>query len=379
MSDLPTRSDLFAVFRRSLRTATVSKLNPAVVDIDGSDLNLVASATALMGEEATSSFADCMANAFAATAAGAALDRVIFDRAGGLLPRLAATPATVNLTLTRPVPGLATPGTFPAGGQILLGGVTFATDLDAVFGGFTATVLVSATAVIAGPDGNVQASPPAGSFVNAPFDTTIVIANQAAAGGTDQESDTAYRGRYFSFFPTIRRGTLAAIQSAGPDVPGVAVATAIEIVNPYGIPAAAVQLIVADANGNSSAAMLQAVTDLLLDFRACGIPVTVIGGLLNNTTPVIWNIQVESGFDSVAVAAQVRAVTAAITEFLAPGAVLYRSSLIAAARTVPGAIVTDTSLVSPALDVVPTDPSTGLPSPRVLLRVLSQNVSFVTS
>lgn len=368
MADLPDRNALFRVGRRYLVTTPGTQINPSVADIPGSDLNILLGSTSLMGEEIVAALSACMQGLWVETATGDALARVAFDRYG--LTIQSANPASVDVVLFRPLPGSATPGTYSAGSRVqTVSGVQFATDIDAVFGDFTTTLTVPATAIVAGPTGNAAIATVT-VFGDAPFDTTLTVTNPAtAAGGTDAETDDDFKARIRGFFPTLRRGTLGAIEFGARQVPGVAVAKAVEVVNPDGMPAGAVQLIIGDRDGGSSSIMIQAVRDILVDYRAAGIPVFVTGGTVVNV-PVIWDIDFVSGTDTRAAAQQVRDVTVAVTQFLASGETLLRSSLIAGARAVQGVIVRDTSLVSPVGDIVPA-------SSDILLRVSAEIVSFL--
>lgn len=324
-----------------------------------------------MGEEVVAALANCMQGLFVETATGPALDRVVFDRYG--LRRQGANPASVDITLSRPVPGAATPGTYAQGSRVqTAAGFQFATDDDAVFGDFDTSASVSATALVAGPTGNVSAGTVT-QFADSPFDPNLEVVNAlGAAGGTFAETDDEFRGRARDFFPTVRRGTLGAIEFGARSVPGVAVASAYELTNPCDgnpVPACAVSLIVADADGGFSSKMLLDVRDNLIDFRAAGIPVIVSGGVVAEQT-VTWDIGFDAGVNTVRVAEEVRAVTVAVSQFLAPGQTLLRSALIAGARAVPGAVVNDGSLVTPVGDVVPT-------LDTELIRIRSEGVTFV--
>lgn len=353
MADLPNRLDLFDVARRSVRLAPNTRIDPNEVDVAGSDINIVCGIGSVIGENLSAAFARCVRGQFFATARGSQLDRLAGDRLQET--RLPESAATVDLVLARP--------TFAAGAGVVsaglrvqtAGGTQFALDVDVSFGATDLTKTTTATAVATGPTGNV----PAGAitqFIDSPFDATIIPSNaSAAAGGADVESDPAFKGRIQGFFKAIRRGILAAITFGATEVPGVAVATAYEIVNPgQGLPAGAVELIVGDANGNATLDMIQAVNDKMIEFRAAGIPVFVSSGLVAYE-PVVWDLDFLTGVDTVAATADVRAVTSAITQFLPSGAGLYRGTLIAAAKTVPGVIVRDSSLVAPAGDVFPVD------------------------
>lgn len=367
MSDLPNRVDLFRVGRRSIVTTSGLRINPKVIDTEGSDVNILLGAASLMGEEAIAALATCMRGLFVETAESDALDRVAFDRYQ--LSRLPAGPATVDLTLSHTA---GPTGTVPSGTRVsTVGGTQFSTNADVVFTATDASRTVSATALVAGPDGNVQAAA-LSRFVDQPFDATMTVTNPAgAAGGVDAESDVEFRSRILGFFPTVRRGTLGAIEFGARQVAGVAVARAIEILNTTAggaVPACSVELIVADRQGGFSEPMLQAVRDILIGFRVGGIPVNVSGGIVQNVS-VTWDIDFDAGVDQVRVREELRAVTVAVAQFLRPGEILYRSSLIAGARAVPGAIVAVGSLVVPVGDTVPT-------TNRHLIRINSTAITF---
>lgn len=368
MADLPTRQELFAVGRRSIvLSADRRRINPATVDVAGSDLNLLVGSTSLMTEEVVSRLAKCLKGLFIETAVGSQLDRLAFDRFG--LTRKSASPASVTLNFTRPTPGASTPGTYPAGSRIKTpDGTLFALNTDLVVGGFDTNLFVDATATEAGIDTNVAANTLI-LFADPIFDDTFSVTNAAAAaGGTEGESDVEFRARIRDFFPSVRRGTLGALEFGARTVPGVASATAVELVDAALVPSGFVRLTVADINGGFSETMLQSVRDALLEFRALGVPVFVQGGSVFSQA-VQWDISVRTGFSADRVQEDVRAVTVAAAQFLNPGETLLRSTLIAAARTVPGAIIGASALVTPADDTVPLETQ--------LIRILSSDVTFV--
>lgn len=373
MSLFPTASELFQVGRRAVVTTPNTKINSAVVDVPGSNINLCVGTSAVLGQEIVKRGADALRGAFIDSARGAQLDRVVFDRTG--LLRFSATPATWDLVLSRPS-GPST-GTYPAGSRITApDGTQYGTNSDVVFGATDLSLPVSVTALVAGEAGNLPGNTLL-AFVDQPFDSTLTVAPaldsfgnpSTAAGGTETETDIQLIGRTRSFFGTLRRGILDAIRFGALQVAGVATAAALEISNPStGFPAAFVQLVIADRAGGSSSVMIQEVRDTLLEFRAAGIPVQVVGGQVIYQ-PVVWELGFLTGFDSALATSRVRAVCVALAQFLAPGAILYRSSLIAAVRSVPGVVVTDTALVLPAGDIVPADVFT-------MIRILSTGITF---
>lgn len=370
MADLPDRRALFQIGRRAINLTPGLRINPKVIDTEGSDVNILLGAMAVMGEETIGGFSQCMKGLFVETSEGDALDRVAYDKFQ--LTRQSAVPATVDLIIERS--GIGAAGTYIAGSRVqTAGGTQFAIDVDAVFDTATLIVTVSATALSAGPESNVPADK-VNQFVDQPFSSAMTVRNpRGAAGGADQETDIEFRARILDFFPTIRRGTIGAIEFGGRSVPGVAFARAYEVINvcngdPF--PACLVELVVSDRLGGYSESMLQAVRDQLLNYRPAGIPVRVLGGAVQEED-VIWSLSYEPNIDTRRVRDEVRATSVAVAQFLGPGEILRRSSLIAAARAVPGAIVRDNSLVEPAGDIDP-----GITGRHLILRVAAENVTF---
>ena len=378
MSSLfPTASELFSVGRIAVVTTPNTKVNPAIVDVPGSNVNIAVGTSAVLGQEIVKRGSDAMRGAFIDSARNSHLDRVVFDRTG--LLRFSATPATWNLLLRRATTAGGA-GTYASGSRVQTpDGTQYGTSADVVFGGSDILKSVTVTALVAGEAGN-QPGTSLLSFVDQPFDSTITVSPAPdawgnpsnAAGGTEDETDIQLIGRTRGFFPTLRRGILGAIVYGAQQVDGVAVATTTEIANPTsGYPAAFVQLVIGDRNGNASSDMIQSVTDVLLGYRAGGIPVQVIGGTVVYQA-VEWKFGVQTGFDEDLAISRVRAVTVALAQYLPPGpanGTLYRASLFAAAKSVPGVVLSDSSLVEPATDVVPTTPQT-------MIRIQPTSVTF---
>ena len=374
----PTASELFQVGRRAVTTTPGTKINPATVDVPGSNINLVVGTSAILGQEIVKRGSDAMRGAFIDSARGAQLRRVVFDRTG--LQAFPSTPATWDLVLTRAA-ATAGAGTYDAGSRITApDGTQYVTNSDVVFGATDLSKTVSVTASISGEAGNLPGTTLL-SFVDQPFDATLTISPALdawgnpsnAAGGTEEESDISLIGRARGFFPTLRRGILAAIEYGALQVDGVAVATATEIVNPSGgYPAAWIRLVIGDNQGAASSSMIQAVLDTLLQFRAGGIPVDVMAGAVTYV-PVEWrNLAFIAGYDQQLAESRVRAVCVAIGQYLPPGpenGILFRSTLIAAARTVPGVVIGQDSLIDPLGDVIPSESTQ-------ILRIQSEGVRF---
>ena len=378
MSSLfPTASELFQVGRKAVVTTSNTKINPSIVDVPGSNVNIAVGTNAVLGQEIVKRGSDAMQGAFIDSARKDKLDRVVFDRTGML--RFSATPATWDLLLRRATT-TGGAGTYVSGSRVQTpDGTQYGTNADVVFGAHDILKPVTVTALVAGEAGN-QPGTSLLSFVDQPFDSIITVSpapdawgnSSNAAGGTEDETDIQLIGRTRGFFPTLRRGILGAIVYGAQQVDGVAVATATEIANPTsGYPAAFVQLVIGDRNGNASSVMIQDVNDILLQYRAGGIAVQVIGGTVTYQA-VQWNLGVQTGFDENLAIARVRAVTVALGQYLPPGPAngkLYRASLFAAAKSVPGVVLSDSSLVLPSTDVVPATPQT-------MIRIQPTSVTF---
>ncbi len=371
------------VARRSLRRAAQEnagvQINPAMIDVEGSDINLIFLAAAMMGETIVAGFAECMISLLLEKATGEKLDQLAYDRCFGAT-RKGANAASVFLTMTRPTAG--------AGQGVLAAGTTITTvannlftlqnDVPFAVGQLSAGPSgVVAIATLVGPDQNV-AENTLTRFQDAVFDPTITVTNSLnpdgtlakAAGGTDRESDVKFRARLRSFFLTLRRATAAAVQFGARQVEGVSVATSFEIVNPgTALPAGAGEVVIGDDNGNAGPQMIQDTKDELLQWRPIGIPVFVSGGTVV-FEPVILRLEYLTGIDTVKAQAQARATVVAVSQFLASGATLERSLIASALRIVPGVVVKNDAVVAPTGDVDPT-------SRQQAIRVRPEDVSFV--
>lgn len=376
--DLPSRIDLFAVARRSLRLSKANSLvriNPALIDVDGSELNLIFGAASLMGETIVAAWATCILGLILDKASGDQLDALAYDRFGET--RKDANAATTLMSIARPN-NSGGAGVIPAGTRIqTAGGNVFELQADVVFGALdvivpnsTNTSDVVAVALLVGPEQNVDAGK-LRNFVDVPFDSTMSTINISnAAGGTLREADPDFRARVRNAFLSERRGTIAAVEFGATKVAGVAVATAFDIENPgTGLPAGAGELVIGDKAGNASPQMVQDTKNELLNWRPIGIPVFTQGGFVV-FEKVILTLEYETGVDTVRAQSDVRAVVVAVTQFLAGGESLLRSTITAAIRTVPGVIARQGAIIAPAGDVDTTANSQ-------IIRVRPQDVSFV--
>lgn len=208
-------------------------------------------------------------------AEGDALTLLVNDHLG--LVREAATAAQVTLLFIRTSGGAG--GTIAAGTTVATQHdasgkqVRFTTDTPVVVGAAAnGPFSVVATATVTGRNGNADADTVT-KIVDTLFDNTFAVDNpDAAAGGNDAESDEELRRRAKSFFLTLRRGTLAALEFGAMQVASVRVATASEDVS-----TGLVTVLVGDVDGQSTAQMIEDVEFELENWRAAGTSVTVLG------------------------------------------------------------------------------------------------------
>ena len=363
MADLPSRQELFDRWRDGALTTPGTRISAREIDREGSDLNLQGAAMSLMGEEIVRRMARALAGVFEDTSEGDALDRVVFDRKG--LPRLPISPSVGAVQLVRPtfaagagtIPG-GDPGTGPPSPTRIRTnrGIVYSLTENAIFGATTLSVTADVQAELAGLAQEVDELQ-SWSFVDTPFDETITIANAAeTAGASDEEADPNDKSRAKAFFPTIRRGTLGAIEFGFASTPGIASVSVIEVIAAgTGLPACFVQGFILDAldQGNETLAARGLLNQL--EFRCAGIPVQAIAG-----TPQFVNVDfVGTSFDTSIVldtsqaADDVRSFIVAALLNQRPGQILQRATIIAAAKNVPGFVIEDSDLVEPAGALIP--------------------------
>lgn len=357
MADFPTEVDLFNIFAEDLLARAVlrpegRRVSAEEIFTPGSDINLIGAAVSAMGGEIVRQLARSTQDLTLDGARGAALTRWVADRYSPEIAPKEASPALVTLSFSRPTAG-AGATTYAAGSRVAtVGGIEFELTTAAPFGASDlGPITASARAVNAGLSGNVVA----GSitrFVTAPGDNTLAVTNpERASGGDDVESEASLRERTRRFFGAQRRGTGPAIEAAALAVAGVRQATA-EEETVDGEITGRVQLYIADANGQANAELRSLVSAALLDARCFGIGVEVIGATLT-FVPIVLALAFESNVDTVLAFDQVRQTTVGRVAQLGPRDTLHRALISDAARSVPGVIVTDGSIVAPVGDVVP--------------------------
>jgi uncharacterized phage protein gp47/JayE len=377
--DRPTYSDLFQVARNQLLIA-----NPRLtaVDREGSDANALVASIAAVGDEVSQQVAYVAAASFLDTADGTALDRLVFDRYGLVRKPAAAALGTVQFTSAA---GAAS--TFGIPDNTLLttsDGVQFQTTEPVTFPiNSNGPILAPVRSVLAGATQQVRA----GTIVavvspigGAPADLAVTNA-LATSGAADPETDNELRERARRFFTTVQRGTLAAIEQAARNVPGVRYATAFEDVDQFGAQSGYVSLVVTDqytdtlatlsvvppAYEAQSQVLAQQVALAVDQARAAGIYVaTLVAQVV--LQPVTLRLRVKAGFDSAAVTLQARAVCVQVVNALPPGAVLTVAALESALANVQGLYFVGDEVIVPAATIAPTP-----------LQVLRTNLQLVVT
>lgn len=257
------------------------------------------------------------------------------------------------ITLTRPTAGMGA-GTIPAGKRVATetdstgAFASFTVENDVVFaGGDLTKTNILAKCTVVGKTGNVAENTVV-RFVDNIFDPTIVPSNAARfTGGIEQESDEELRDRVRGFFLTQARGTIDALDYGARQVPGV---DRVSItVDSSGV----VTVFVADAQGNSNAALVAAVAAELENWRDAADVIYVTGGVIVNQA-ITLTVTVRTGVDVNAMLANIRDAIISRVGRLNPGETLYRDMISAAVRDVDREAIVSADIITPAANVAPT-------------------------
>lgn len=259
--------------------------------------------------------------------------------------------AVAIVTLSRPTAGIGA-FTYAQGSRVATVAdttgsfATYTLNEDAVFGALDLTVDVEVTCTEVGKIGNV-AEGAISRFLDKPLDTSLSVTNvELASGGLEAESDEDLRDRVRNFFLTQARGTIEAIVFGAKSVEGVARVTV--TVDGSGV----VTVYVADEDGNSNTAMVDAVSAELEHWRAAGDVIYVTGGVIYNQTIVI-SMTVKVGYDVAANAGTIRQAIISRLLRLSPGQTLYRDMISSAVRAVDPDSIYEVEVITPAANVVP--------------------------
>ena len=353
MADLPTRLDLYALGRQFVLTRAV-KIDPAQVDVQGSDVNIFVGSVSVIGDAIVKQLGYSAARLLIDGADQDDLDRLAFDRYG--LTRKGASAAVGVVRMFR-ASFAAGAGTVPIGTELTtLSGVVYVTTTVATFGASSLVAFANVRAVQAGHVNQVGANTiRAFKSTSTLFDKTLQVTNDTpTAGGEDAEDDDTFRARIRQFWSTARRATLSAIVFGALTVPGVVSAQAIEALTPGAMPARVVNLFIADSSGVASQPLADAVRVALDDFRAAGIAVIV-----NTSLPLLVDVQLQLQFaanvDTVSLTDQIRSAVVEFVNSLPVNGTLYVAQLHSVLQrfAADGLIVSDATIVAPTGDLVP--------------------------
>jgi hypothetical protein len=352
--DYPSRLDLYDIGRRYL-IGKAKAIDPTTVDVAGSDANLFVGSQSYVAHAVVRQLQDRMAAQFVGSAQQEDLDRVLWDRYK--LPRLgAAAPVGPARFFRRSF--AAGGGNVEAGTKLTtLTGIEYVTETTATFG---ATDLESNVV-------DVRATSAGFAFEvgrnqirrivdpSLLFDPSIEVTNdEPTAGGVDREEDSDYRDRGENFWPSARRGTLAAIAFGARATPGVVSAYAQEELDGGGRPARLASVFIADSAGLASRALAASVAATLQDYRAAGIqaPVQLSYPLI---VPIVLKLSFAAGTVTAPLVELVRNSVVAFTNSTPTSATFYRAGLgtVLVRYQRQGLIPNQSTIVEPAGDVVP--------------------------
>lgn len=369
MAVAPSFDDLLAIGRAEAQTR-----QPALTFNEGDITEAQLHAAAAMADHVIGYTAREVSKTFIDGASADDLTYLVNDHLG--IQRKPASAAQVLVNFTRAETVLS--GTIAAGTQI---GTEFTPDgaqivftvaaPQSVGVGVANVNGVLCECTVTGPEGNVQAGTVT-RVISQLFDTFTVTNPAAAGGGNAAESDEDLRQRAKTFWSTVRRGTLAALEYGAKLVPTCRIARVTED-QTTGL----VSVQVSDADGNSTVQMVSDVQAELENWRCAGIVLTVVGGSAAVLDLGI-TIRARAGF-SVAAAADlfIAAVKGRIGK-LRVGETLYLDQVIGALYAVAPDDVLDVGFASIAVDSVAQAISDVVPAAGKILRAGTVTIAAVT-
>lgn len=352
--DYATRLDLYAIGRDYI-IQRAKKIDPAQVDVLGSDINLFVGSMSVVASQIMKQLVYAMSTLLLDSSEDEDLERWAFDRYGLLIK--GASAAKGEVTFQRTTTGA---GTIPIGTRLKANnGYEYLTTSVANFG---ANDKISSAYVIAsqaGKDAQVGANSIRNfADIGSIFDRYITINNNLpTAGGEPSEDSATFRNRIRDFWRTARRGVIGAIEFGALSVPGVVSAQAIESVTTIGtqaIPARVINLYISDSSGVASRALANDVSIALEDYRAAGVAV-----LISTSVPQLIDITIKPTFkaniDTVTLTDAIRAsVIEYVNTLPVNGSLLIAEvySVLSRFRD-DGLIMDQTTIVSPVADLKP--------------------------
>ena len=353
MPDLPTRLDLFALGRDYV-VQRAKKIDPAMVDYEGSDVNIVVGSTSVMAHHVIKHLGYRFNALLLDGAEEEDLDRYAFDRYQ--LTRKGASAAVTRILISRPDATFGA-GAIPIGTVVVsTSNAEYITTTIATLGATDLTTTANVRAINAGKASQAGANQ-LRRFQRPDqlFDSTLSVTNPSpAAHGEEIETDGDFRTRIRAFWKTARRGVLPAIELGALSVPGVTSAQAIEVLTTGATPARVVNLYISDSSGVASDVLAQDVNAALLEYRAGGIAV-----LVNTSLPLLVGIVLKLTFranvDTVSLSDQIKAAVVEFVNSIPVNGPLYVGEIYSVLRrfSSDGLIVNQASIVAPIGDLIP--------------------------
>jgi uncharacterized phage protein gp47/JayE len=353
VADLPTRLDFHAIGRQYI-VDRARKLDPAQVDVAGSDANLFVGIGSVVSEALIRQLGYRTGALLLDGSDDEDLDRYAYDRYGLLRKGASSARGTIQITRTVATVGA---GSVPIGTLVTTDtGVEYVTTTVATFSSLALSSSCNVRAVQAGKATQIGAG--AVKRFSRPgdlFDASLVPSNSGpTAGGEDTERDDQFRARIRDFWRTARRGVIGAIEFGALTVPGVVSAMALESLTQDGRPARIVNLYISDSSGVASDALAEEVATALLEYRAGGIAV-----LIWTSAPQIVTIELAlqfvAGVDTRTLSEQVRAAVFEFVNSLPVNGPLYVQELRSVLQRFrgDGLLPNESSVALPVGDLIP--------------------------
>ena len=299
----------------------ITNKNPSLTDFEtGSNLDALLGGISLLGQEFQALIISEFRKLFFSTAEGSAtaglrdeLEFLAIDRFGSDFSRPEALQATVQLSFTSGDAVIIESGTIVKTEPDAQGvSISFET-LENISLTANQTKSVSARALVAGAESNVAAG------LLTVIETPLTVSNvtvtnpMAAAGGIDELSDAEYRDFIERKLKTLSGATIAALESAARNTPGVDQARVVEILqrvieyndatsSTVGTSFNVIKptMYIANSAGGGDDALIKAVENALEPVRACGVNILVE---IADTIELDWSVNLtlaegEENFDA---------------------------------------------------------------------------------
>lgn len=331
------------------------RIDPAQVDYEGSDSNIIVGVSSVIGDQIIKQLAARVGALTLANAEKEDLDRWMYDRYQ--LIRKGASPALTSCRVFR-TSTTGGAGTVNVGTRISSNvGTEYITTTPTSFGVSDLTSTCDVRASQAGKATQVGAgSLNAFADPSQLFDRSLQIINdEPAAGGEDAEEDDVFRARGRNFWRAARRGVLGAIEFGATTVAGVVSAQAIEALTSGATPARVVNLYISDSTGVASRALADLVKTALGEWRAGGVAV-----LVYTSNPLLVDIQLRLAFranvDTISLTNNISAALLEFVNSIPVNGTLYVGDLYSVMRRYveDGLVLNLGSIVAPVGDLVPT-------------------------